>query len=69
MKKGELIVSILDNKMSKHYTQGGEETKGCENPEAVYIYLRELTCLNTKKVVNQLNKMRKKYRVFKRFFT
>ena len=41
MKKGELIVSILDNKMSKHYTQGGEETKGCENPESVYIYLMQ----------------------------
>jgi hypothetical protein len=36
------------------------------NKKAVYLYLRELTGLNTKQVVNQLNKMRKKYRVFKK---
>ena len=30
------------------------------NKKAVYLYLRELTDLNTKQVVNQLNKMRKK---------
>ena len=36
------------------------------NKKAVYLYLRELTGLNTKQVVNQLNKMRKKYRNFKK---
>ena len=37
-----------------------------ENKKAIYLYLRELTGLNTKQVVSQLNKMRKKYRTFKR---
>ena len=36
------------------------------NKKAVYLYLRELTGLNTKQVVVQLNKMRKKYRTFRR---
>tara|TARA_R110000824_G_C15216854_1_gene677177 strand:+ start:471 stop:1127 length:657 start_codon:yes stop_codon:yes gene_type:complete len=35
------------------------------NKKAIYLYLREITGLNTKQVVNQLNKMRKKYRYFK----
>ena len=35
------------------------------NKKAVYLYLREITGLNTKQIVSQLNKMRKKYRVFK----
>jgi len=35
------------------------------NKKAIYLYLRELTGLNTKQVVNNLNKLRKKYRVFK----
>ena len=35
------------------------------NKKAVYLYLRELTGLSTKQIVSQLNKMRKKYRVFK----
>ena len=35
------------------------------NKKAVYLYLRELTGLNTKQVVNNLNKMRKKYYVYK----
>ena len=35
------------------------------NKKAVYFYLRELTGFNTKQVVTQLNKMRKKYRHFK----
>jgi hypothetical protein len=36
------------------------------NKKAIYLYLRELTGLNTKQVVNNLNKLRKKYGVFKR---
>jgi len=35
------------------------------NKKAVYLYLRELTGLNTKQVVNSLNKMRTRYRSFK----
>jgi len=36
------------------------------NKKAVYLYLRELTGLNTKQVVNCLNKMRTNYRRFKK---
>ena len=35
------------------------------NKKAVYLYLRELTGLNTKQVVNNLNKLREKYKFFK----
>lgn len=35
------------------------------NKKAVYLYLREITGLNTKQVVNNLNKLRKRYRTFK----
>jgi hypothetical protein len=35
------------------------------NKKAVYLYLREITGLNTKQIVSQLNKMRKRYRAFK----
>ena len=35
------------------------------NKKAVYLYLRELTGLNTKQVVNNLNKLRTKYFKFK----
>lgn len=35
------------------------------NKKAVYLYLREITGLNTKQVVSNLNKMREKYKTFK----
>ena len=35
------------------------------NKKAIYLYMRELTGLNTKQIVNCLNKMRKKYKTFK----
>jgi len=35
------------------------------NKKAIYLYMREITGLNTKQVVNSLNKMRIKYRVFR----
>ena len=35
------------------------------NKKAIYLYLREITGLNTKQVVNNLNKLRSKYRNFK----
>ena len=36
------------------------------NKKAIYLYIRELTGLNTKQIVNNLNKVRKRYREFKR---
>ena len=36
------------------------------NKKAIYLYLREITGLNTKQIVNNLNKMRAKYRAFKK---
>tara|TARA_Y100000310_G_C20559400_1_gene752269 strand:+ start:168 stop:794 length:627 start_codon:yes stop_codon:yes gene_type:complete len=35
------------------------------NKKAIYLYLREITGLNTKQVVNNLKKLREKYRNFK----
>ena len=35
------------------------------NKKAIYLYLREITGLNTKQVVNNLNKLRVRYRTFK----
>ena len=35
------------------------------NKKAIYLYLREITGLNTKQVVSNLNKLRVKYRQFK----
>ena len=35
------------------------------NKKAIYLYMREITGLNTKQIVNSLNKMRKKYKTFK----
>jgi len=36
------------------------------NKKAIYLYLRELTGMNTKQVVTHLNKMRTRYRDFKK---
>jgi len=36
------------------------------NKKAIYLYIRELTSLNTKQVVNNLNKIRSKYRSFRK---
>ena len=35
------------------------------NKKAIYLYIREITGLNTKQVVSSLNRIRKKYREFK----
>ena len=35
------------------------------NKKAVYLYLREITGLNTKQIVSCLNKMRARYSTFK----
>ena len=36
------------------------------NKKAIYLYMREITGLNTKQIVNNLNKIRAKYRQFKK---
>jgi hypothetical protein len=36
------------------------------NKKAIYLYMREITGLNTKQIVNNLNRIRKKYRNFKK---
>ena len=36
------------------------------NKKAIYLYLRELTGMNTKQIVAQLNKMRSRYRDFRK---
>jgi DNA-directed RNA polymerase specialized sigma subunit len=35
------------------------------NKKAIYLYLREITGLNTKQIVNNLNRIRTRYKVFK----
>ena len=35
------------------------------NKKAIYLYMREITGLNTKQIVNNLNRMRARYRSFK----
>ncbi len=36
------------------------------NKKAIYLYLRELTGMNTKQIVSSLNKMRARYKTFKK---
>ena len=36
------------------------------NKKAIYLYIREITGLNTKQVVSSLNKIRKRYGEFKK---
>lgn len=36
------------------------------NKKAVYLYMREITGLNTKQIVSALNKMRERYRTFRK---
>ena len=36
------------------------------NKKAIYLYVREITGLNTKQVVNNLNKLRVRYRSFRK---
>ena len=43
-----------------------DEDEMIYNKNAIYLYLRELTGLNTKQVVNNLNKLRIRYRIFKK---
>jgi hypothetical protein len=43
-----------------------DEDQMIYNKKAIYLYLREITGLNTKQIVNNLNKLRVKYRIFKK---
>ena len=43
-----------------------DEDEMIYNKKAIYLYLRELTGLNTKQVVNNLNKLRVRYRILKK---
>jgi hypothetical protein len=45
-----------------------EESENIEifNKKAIYLYIREITGLNTKQVVSSLNRIRKRYREFKK---
>jgi hypothetical protein len=36
------------------------------NKKAIYLYMREITGLNTKQIVNNLNRIRNRYRIFKK---
>ena len=36
------------------------------NKKAIYLYMREITGLNTKQIVSCLNKMRERYKIFKK---
>ena len=36
------------------------------NKKAIYLYLREITGLNTKQVVNNLNRMKGRYKIFRK---
>jgi len=36
------------------------------NKKAIYLYMREITGLNTKQIVNNLNRIRQRYRTFKK---
>ena len=51
----QAIITLLDN----------AEKLEIFNKKAIYLYLREITGLNTKQIVAQLSKMRKKYSDFK----
>jgi predicted S18 family serine protease len=36
------------------------------NKKAIYLYMREITGLNTKQIVNNLNRIRQRYKTFKK---
>ena len=44
-----------------------EDPDGIEifNKKAIYLYIREITGLNTKQIVNNLTKVRNRYKEFK----
>ena len=54
----------IDNHYAGYYAKQEDDIE-IFNKKAIYLYLRELTGLNTKQVVNNLNKIREKYKNFK----
>tara|TARA_A200000159_G_scaffold157776_2_gene174287 strand:- start:814 stop:1587 length:774 start_codon:yes stop_codon:yes gene_type:complete len=66
-KWGELPMKPSEEKVYKAVKVLLENPDDIEifNKKAIYLYLRELTGLNTKQVVSNLNKLREKYRTFK----
>ena len=66
-KWGEMPMKPTEEKVYKAVKILLEQSDDIEifNKKAIYLYLRELTGLNTKQVVNNLNKVRSKYRSFK----
>jgi hypothetical protein len=66
-KWGEMPMKPTEEKVYKAVKILLEQPDDIEifNKKAIYLYLREITGLNTKQVVNNLNKLRIKYRSFK----
>lgn len=66
-KWGNLPMKPTEEKVYKAVKILMEDSDDIEifNKKAIYLYLRELTGLNTKQVVNNLNKLRSRYRSFK----
>ena len=63
----EAFPEINDTKVFVSTIYPGNTAEDIEifNKKAIYLYLREITGMNTKQVVTQLNKMRKRYREFR----
>ena len=68
-----MIIKDMNNKITKCIISISEQiilidqilSSANEKASAVYLYLREITGMNTKQIVTQLNKFRKKYKLFK----
>lgn len=52
----EAVITLIDN----------PDLISLYNKKGIYMYLREITGMNTKQVVTNLSKMRKKYHIFKK---
>ena len=57
--------AIFTNIYPDHLNRYSGMDEYIQDKKAIYLYLRELTGMNTKQIVSQLNKMRKKYRDFR----
>ena len=63
-KAAELGNAFAYLKLGYIYLEGKDVKKNYK--KAIYLYMREITGLNTKQIVSCLNKMRAKYRLFKK---
>ena len=52
--------------VTQHGYDSTRENKEIFNKKAIYLYMREITGLNTKQIVNNLNRMKQRYRSFKK---